>query len=747
MKKFIFLSILSVMLWFSSIAQKTCTIQFNNFVQTNETEFRFDVWITNTSANAATTGAFAINYIQFELVYNPLIVNGGMFVPNGGSEYITGTQLFGAKIVPDAANIGVTTNSTGWVTSTLSVGNNTTVLKATTLKIGTFIYQLKNLDGFSAHNFASVLPMFTLPIGPTNAVGWCPYSGTTQATYKKAAGTTGVATLTVINNLGNKPLYSYCFTGTDNFNAATSWNNYVDPTDASYNVVPSASTNNISIGNLNFYDGAADAGAIDGICTISDTKTMNDLIIGSASTLTMSPLAQVSVNGTIYKGNAAIDAITLKSSAAGTASLKNNTPGITATIERFMPAWTAIAGWHLLSSPVAGQLIAPNFIDPTPANYDFFGYSNDGLVLNTSGQALCWKNQKILANNLTTFAPGIGYLASYATDGTHNFEGVMNVADVSPVVTNFAAPGSGFNLLGNPYACAIDGSLLTRTNLDNLVYVLDGPTNNYLNHNGTVGTFNGEIPSGQGFFVNAIAASPAITIPAAAKKHSSNPYYKSTIANQLHLKVVSPNATSDVTIVYFKNDNSNGLDLNDGLLMPSGNPLNAQIYSYINSDKYCIDALAEFSAPISVNVGFEPKVDGNFTITAGEIQSFSSASTIILQDLKTNTTQNLRVNPTYTFTAATTDAVNRFKLLFDLAPTGINKVNENTTHVYSFENSIYIQSNEKVKSVSVYNMLGQEVENIQQNVSNVYTLHQPSGYYTVRVITDSNVSSQKVYIK
>jgi hypothetical protein len=322
----------------------------------------------------------------------------------------------------------------------------------------------------------------------------------------------------------------------------------------------------------------------------------------------------------------------------------------------------------------------------------------------------------------------------------------MNVANVSPTL----APAAGFNLVGNPYACAIQGNMSTFSpiGLNANVWVLDGATNSYRSWNGTTGTlgFTGEIPAMQGFFVQATSAGASFTIPATAKMHSASNFYKTTLDNHLELKVQSPNNTFDATVIYFKDENSNDVDNYDAMLMPSANPLNTQIYSYINSDKYCIDALAAYSGPYTVNVGFEPKVDGNFTITAEDVQSFNANSTITLIDLLTGATQNLRTNPTYTFAATTAQAINRFKVVFDLV-VGINDMNAVANTVYSFDNSIYIKTTEKVKSVSVFNMLGQEVANIQQPTSNVLTLNQATGYYTVRVITEANVYSQKVYIK
>ena len=551
-------------------------------------------------------------------------------------------------------------------------------------------------------------------------------------------------TVTYVATANQKNFFGYCFTGTGLSSNNLLWNNGVAASGQGYHVAPTLATDNVQIGALTTVTVPANTL---GACTLDANKTFNDLTIKSTSSLIINVGKQLTVD-TLYKENAAATALTLKSNATGTASLLNNTAGITATIERYIPSWLiSSGGYHLLSSPVTAQLIAPNFVESDTLHYDFYKWDVAANI---------WRNQKQIVNNITTFTPGVGYLASYYTTSTHIFSGTLNALDLSPtLVYNSAAK---YNLIGNPYPCALNGDIRTwtRPNVGQSVYVLDS-SNHYLAWNGLTGFIgspdgisigNGQIPAMQGFWVMATGATPSITIPASAKTHSSNNFYKTTIDNQLVISVKSPNNTSDAAIIYFKDENSNDVDNYDAMLMPSANPLNTQIYSYINnSDKYSIDALATYTGPYTVNVGFEPKVDGNFTITAGDIQSFNTNSTITLVDLVANTTQNLRSNPTYTFTANTaTDPVNRFKIVFDLV-VGINNVNAVANAVYSFDNSIYIKTTEKVKSVSVFNMLGQEVENIQQPTSNVLTLHQATGYYTVRVITEANVYSQKVYIK
>ncbi|MFZ4399881.1 MAG: T9SS type A sorting domain-containing protein [Bacteroidales bacterium] len=744
MKKIFTLTTVLIVLLFTSYQSFAKTIEMNlyNLVQVNETEFRIDLRIKNTTADPANTGSIAIAAWAIKFNLNASLNNG--FTNAIVASYVGNSQLTNpSENFPTNANTSYSTagNFFQSYSSTATVDQPVTLLDhANWVIIGTFKLQCKNAAVL--RNFLSFAPNIAFTAGTFTGVNECTWyddgNGNGAASILRAdAVNTPVTvdrTLTLPNNANT--LCSYFFSGTGNWSLATNWNKVAAASNGR-NTIPTAA----SSASIGVYTTANPPVATLGACTFDAAAvniSLTDLNIKSTSSLIISAGKQMTVTGNLVKDNAAATALTLKSTVAGTASLKNNTAGVNATIELYIPAWVGNNGWHLLSSPVASQVIATGFIDATPANYDFFKYDNT--------VALCWKNYK--SGGFTTFTPGAGYLASYFTASTHSFSGVMNAGDLNPTVTFNTFPGTGWNLLGNPYACAIDGGLVTKTNVDGSVYVLNGATNVYGAWNGTTGTngFNGEIPAMQGFFVHANGAGSSVTIPATAKKHSSNGFFKSTLENQLKLNVQSPNNTTDETVIYFKNDNLNGVDVNDALQMPSGNPLNTQIYSYINSDKYCIDALAEFTAPISVTVGFEPKVDGNFTITAGEIQSFNAASTIILQDLKTGTTQNLRTNPTYNFAATTTDLVNRFNVLFDLSPNGINKVNATNNSIFSFENSIYFTSKD-VKSVSVYNMLGQEVLNIQQPTSNLVTINQASGYYTVRVITNSNVYSQKVYIK
>ena len=156
----------------------------------------------------------------------------------------------------------------------------------------------------------------------------------------------------------------------------------------------------------------------------------------------------------------------------------------------------------------------------------------------------------------------------------------------------------------------------------------------------------------------------------------------------------------------------------------------------------------KLNANTSVPVGIYVPANGNFSITADGLANFSQCTSVMLEDLKTNTTQNLLQNPVYNFTAATTDNANRFVLHFATA-VGVNEIGNSNGSIYAYDNNIYINASEQIKQINVYNTLGQLVKTLN-NVNGLQKINMngnSTGYYIVRVVSDKNVYSEKVFVK
>jgi len=80
----------------------------------------------------------------------------------------------------------------------------------------------------------------------------------------------------------------------------------------------------------------------------------NNLTINSGASLTIDAGKALTVNG-ILTNNSGNTGLLLKSDSSGTASLKSNTAGVNATVERYL---SDSLNFHMLGSPLASQSIA-----------------------------------------------------------------------------------------------------------------------------------------------------------------------------------------------------------------------------------------------------------------------------------------------------------------------------------------------------------------------------------------------------
>ena len=81
--------------------------------------------------------------------------------------------------------------------------------------------------------------------------------------------------------------------------------------------------------------------------------------------------------------------------------------------------------------------------------------------------------------------------------------------------------------------------------------------------------------------------------------------------------------------------------------------------------------------------------------------------------------------------------------------TGVELNNNNSINTYSTNKAIYIDCPSKIQQLSVYNMLGSVVA-MEENVSGLRKINLnnfPNECYIVKVITDNNVTTQKILLK
>lgn len=463
-----------------------------------------------------------------------------------------------------------------------------------------------------------------------------------------------------------------------------------------------------------------------GEVTIEEDAVAHDVTIADGGWLTINSTFTLDAGGdfTIESGGSFIEYGTLN--VTGTASAEREIEGAD---------WsTQLDGWHLLSSPVASQNIAPNF---TGGDYDFYRWDEPTLT---------WQNYKAGHTGFTSFVVGKGYLVAYNETGTKVFSGDFNKNDVSKSGLTHTGmgtdDGSGWNLLGNPFPSAINWGTASwgLSNVQGTAKVWNVATSGYVDI-----TSGNVIPALNGFMVYVDAATGSLTIPASEKAHSTQAWYKSQdqqiflIAHDLDYEGLQQNS-----IIRFKAEATAEYDLEyDSYFLGGYAPM---LYSVAEGDAYLsLNTLPEWNKDLVVPFMFQKNQSSNFMI---ELAETIESADVILRDNKTNTVINLSETGTYTFTSEEDDDPARFEIMFGYV--GINDPAAlETAHVFSNGNTITVANVNGETQMSIINLQGQEIEQHEFNSSGYTTVNVelPTGVYFVRLLNNGEAKTSKVYIK
>lgn len=414
---------------------------------------------------------------------------------------------------------------------------------------------------------------------------------------------------------------------------------------------------------------------------VGSTKTNDSIVIGNALNLV----------GTLALNNGKLNAngnLTLVSSATGTARVAAiaNTADIIGNVvsQRYVPS--VVRRYRMISPNtssftfndikddmfVTGSGGATNGFDVSnPNSASIYTYresttggrgwvavTNINQTLNPSQGAIVF-----VRGDRTLPAPQ-WYTAPYVTQNqvTIDFVGPVNKGTFAPTIT-YTNTGfiddDGWNLIGNPYPSQIDWSLVTKSNISPFVYVLDPSTNAYVANDGTTA-----IASGQGFFVKAIANSPSVTFNESNKTSgTASSLFKTGNVNPFKLSVVMDSITSDYAVLRVRDGASVGVDQMEDALKLTNSTFN---FGYkIGTSKIQINTVPTFTAVADTFVLFAVGPAKSYVLTAANFGEIPDTKTVLLKDLFTNTTVDLRLNNTYAFniTSSGLSQGNRFLLI------------------------------------------------------------------------------------
>jgi aryl-phospho-beta-D-glucosidase BglC (GH1 family) len=462
---------------------------------------------------------------------------------------------------------------------------------------------------------------------------------------------------------------------------------------------------------------------------------VNNLTINANATLDIASNGELTVIDEIANSGTLV----INSDVTGTASLIHHNTGVTATVERYISAWTSNEhGWHFLSSPVAGQAIQPDFVpNPPTSDQDFYKWDEPSATWINSkmedGGSQIWNTN--FENN---FLIGRGYLVAYQNNQTKTFAQVINVEDLS--LTNLSKSGgnySGWHLLGNPFPSAIkwnDGNW-NMTNIAGTAKIWNESNASY-----TDIPANGIIPAMNGFMVQVIESAGSLTIPAAARTHDDQSWYKNSGYPEIKLLVKDlEQNTAQESVILFHPEATEGFDPDSDSRFLAGYA--PQFYSVADGESVSVNALNYWGENLEIPFHFIKNTSSDFEISMLEN---STGEEIFMEDLKTGKLHYFNENEGYQFTSEGGDPENRFILKFS---------NTNIADFVSNKIVIQVSGNQveifdaKDALIEVFNITGQLLFREHAGVENFKTTFSfRHGVYLLRVQKGQSVSTRKVYI-
>lgn len=485
-----------------------------------------------------------------------------------------------------------------------------------------------------------------------------------------------------------------------------------------------------------------------------------DLSIQNGCTLVIPQSVALTLQGDLYLNSA--DGLVLKAgnndfapgsfihygSVSGSGSVK---------IEKFIPKYLAPndANYHLISSPVIGQDIQPEFVtEPPESSTDFYRWDEPlSQWVNSKTETGLW-NTSFQPGDQRIFKPGTGYLVAYATDVVRNFSGSVSNNNLDVPVSYSSGNYAGFNLLGNPYSSALNADINTwsKINIENAVWVWDPVSGNYKTWNGFTGTLQGGIiPAMQGFFVKATGPSPSLVIPSDSRTHNNQAAYKTS--SSLVLKTsLSGGSYSDETVLYNPRP----------IAGPPGNQFNVikltgfreapQLYFLQNSKKFSILQLDTLSGTCVIPLGIKKGSTDTLRFEFSGIDTFSAEDAFYLEDRIEGRTIDLREQPFYNFISLNPEENSRFFLHYrnttgTYVPTILNKVK-----LFTDKGDLRIEGLEDFlgcEMLGIYDMAGKRMveQLIPPGITRIH-LNLAPALYVVRIsVGNSWVSKKLLFIK
>lgn len=406
---------------------------------------------------------------------------------------------------------------------------------------------------------------------------------------------------------------------------------------------------------------------------------------------------------------------------------------------------------------------------PATANavFDLYYSYRNGFA----GTGSPWTATSIAPGNgegiIARIAPRAPFSSSTAeADVRFTFNGQANNGDVviaNPEVNLDPLSNTSNILLGNPYPSAIDGVAFLKENagVDGVLYVWQtnvasgtGGTysgNDYLAFTlaGTIAptglsTFNGIIPTGQGFKVRVTDDTEVLKFDNCMRVTGNNDQFFKTAGqpiDRFKVNMTGANGVFNQMLVAYMPEGTLGYDrMYDARSFSTST---ARLYTFDNaSTKLSINARPNFNDTDVVPVGFAKSNTNSetFTLSLAEQEGIFTTPnvTVYLHDRVLNTYHNLSA-ANYTLTTNQAAIENRFEIVYQNGTLSNDDLEEAVTTISLIDTAFNLDSSNVVKEVQIFDLAGRLIQNyanINASSFNAYFNH-AEGVYIAKVTYDN----------
>jgi hypothetical protein len=440
------------------------------------------------------------------------------------------------------------------------------------------------------------------------------------------------------------------------------------------------------------------------------------------------------------------------------------------------------------SSPVESTSILGVFNSTNPCDiYCFEGSTQSwkydyvaGFSTSCNGNPVVFDASIVIANGDGMMDKGRGYFVPGEAMISRDFEGQVNNGTIPIDVhgTNFGHQTNwdmdDWNLLGNPYASAIDlGEFFAQNNSvvtgDFYFWVDDnsnGSTYNQSNDYAVYNNFsavsaNGSklptqfVPTGQGFWVYAIQDGTVNFNNSIRVTGNNSSIFKTEVEKVVvRIEVTNDSNNFNQTAIGFTDNATNGYDMSLDALKGISD-VGLSVGSMIDSSVYAIQAfepVANFT-DYTTMLFIKTNSPGSHVFSVNSFENVGEHMNIYLRDnaISSNGLTDLKQSD-YTVYLDTGVYDSRFEIIFENtgAPNSVVDITkeENRFQVYQSDENFVFKSDEAIQNISVFDILGKELVNVQ-GVNQANYLMSASfannGAYVVQITFENgSIETQKI---